>query len=221
MGEVLPLLFDEPVATAEIDPLVGAVDALLPEEASLLGQAARARQLEFQAGRHCARLAMRRVGAGGPVLRGLDRSPIWPAGIVGSIAHTRKNDRAFCGAAVARTPAVRSIGLDLEIDAPLEAKLWRRILRDAEKEWISELPEFDRGPMAMVVFSAKESVYKCQYALSGTFLEFSDVQIEPPSAGYFAATLLREAAPFRAGQRFEGRFVRHSGLVATGVTLVR
>lgn len=212
-------MFDRPAVTAEVDPLVTPLDELLPAEFDLIGRAAPQRMLEFRAGRHCARAALARLGVAGPVLRAPDRSPIWPEGVVGSIAHTRSEGRAFCGAVVARSSDVESLGLDVEFEAPLEHKLWKRILREREVEWISALPIAERGIFAMLVFSAKESVYKCQHGLSRTFLEFADVEIDLLGQGEFAATLLRAAAPFSAGTRFEGRYLRRSGLLATGVAL--
>jgi 4'-phosphopantetheinyl transferase EntD len=164
-------------------------------------------------------VALARLGVAGPVLRAPDRSPIWPDGAIGSIAHTRAKERAFCGAAVAHSSAARSLGLDVELEAPLEPKLWKRILREFEAEWISGLPDAERGFAAMVVFSAKESVYKCQHALSRTFLEFADVELDPLDNGLFSATLLRDAAPLPAGFHFSGRYVRRRGLIATGVVL--
>lgn len=219
MDRLLPSLFDAEVATAEVDPLVDPTEELLPEESALLGRAAPLRALEFRAGRHCAHVAMRRLGASGPVLRAADRSPIWPGGIVGSIAHTRKAERAFCGAAAARETSLRAIGIDVEVDQPLERKLERRILRPSETAWIETRGEDERGFWGLLVFSAKESVYKCQYALSRTFLEFSDVEILEPRDGEFSARLYRNAPPFAVGHIFEGRFARRHGIIATGVAL--
>lgn len=217
---LLSELYDAPVETAEVDPSVSPVDELLPEEAALLERAAPSRRLEFRAGRHCARLALSRLGSAGPVLRASDRSPIWPEGIVGSIAHTRTEGRAFCGAAAARADAVSALGLDVEIDAPLETKLWRRILRPAEEVWILAQPEPDRGFWAMLVFSAKEAVYKCQYPLSRQFLEFSDVELgAKPGQREFSAKLLRAAPPYETGHEFVGRYTRKSGIIASGVAL--
>ena len=217
---LLPALFDPGVETAEVDPFADPIGELVPEERALLGRAVDVRALEFRAGRHCARIAMGRLGVGGPILRAADRSPIWPTGIVGSIAHTRRERRGFCGAAVARVSAARAIGLDAEIDRPLPERLWKRILRPGEAHWISSFPESERGAWAMLVFSAKESVYKCQYAVSRVFLEFGDVELlAPHREGEFSATLLRDAPPFSAGHAFLGRYVRADGVLATGVTL--
>jgi 4'-phosphopantetheinyl transferase EntD len=214
-------LFDAPIETAEVDPFRDSIDELLPEESALIGRAVPERLLEFKAGRHCARVALGRLGGTGPVLRAEDRSPIWPPGFVGSIAHTRRLSNGFCCAAVARASVARALGLDVEFDRPLETKLWSRVLRKSEVDWITSLPDPERGHMGMLVFSAKESVYKCQHPLSGKFLEFADVEVAEPDNGEFQATLMRAAAPLPAGFVFDGRFLRRCGLVATGVVLTR
>jgi len=221
MPLLLPSLFDVEVATAEVDPFVDPTEDLLAEEGALLERAAPLRLLEFRAGRHCARVALSRLGASGPVLRAPDRSPIWPDGVVGSIAHTRNGERGFCGAAVARQALLRAIGIDVEVDVPLEPRLARRILRPDEAAWVQARDEAERGFWGLFVFSAKESVYKCQHPLSKKFLEFSDVEIAAPERhGEFSATLVREAPPFEKGHRFDGRFVRRDGIVATAVTVL-
>lgn len=220
MASLLPSLFDAEVATAEADPFADPTEDLLPEESALLERAEPLRLLEFRAGRHCARVALKQLGASGPVLRAPDRSPIWPDGVIGSIAHTRKGERGFCGAAVARKTALRAIGIDVEVDVPLDPRLARRILGPDEAAWVETLGEAERGFWGLLVFSAKESVYKCQYPLSRKFLEFSDVEVGAPGRdGEFSATLMREAPPFAKGHRFHGRFVRRDGIVATAVTV--
>jgi 4'-phosphopantetheinyl transferase EntD len=213
-------LFPDPVVTEEVDLFVDSLDELLPEEARALPSARSERFHEFRAGRHCARRALERLGSGGiPVLRADDRSPIWPSGFRGSIAHTRDATRGWCGAAVARTSAVRSVGLDAELDEPLEAKLFRRVLTDAELTWVTAEADATRGFVAKLVFSAKECVYKCQHPLSSEFLDFRDVELTPPSEGRFSAVLRRAAPPFGAGHVFEGLYARRDGFILTALTL--
>jgi 4'-phosphopantetheinyl transferase EntD len=208
------------VATEEVDPFVDELGELLPEEAEGAKNARAERLLEFRAGRHCARKALARLGLrGAPVIKAEDRSPVWPPGFVGSITHTREAGRGFCGAAVARAGAVRAVGVDAETDDVLEKKLWRRVLTRGEIEWISARPAEEQGFLGKLVFSAKESVYKCQYTLSHEFLEFAEVELAPPGDGTFTATLLVPAAPFEVGQALSGRWVRRDGYVVTAVTL--
>jgi len=217
---LLPELFGAAIVTHEVDPFLDPLSELSPEEADAARNARAERLLEFRGGRHCARVALSRLGApGGPVLRAADRSPIWPEGVVGSITHTRDRGRGFCGAAVARASVVRAVGIDAEFDEPLEKKLWRRVLTKREAAWISARPEAEQGFLGMLVFSAKESVYKCQYTLSQEFLEFAEVELEPPGDAAFRAVLRREAAPFAAGHVFSGRYVRREGYLVTGVAL--
>ena len=82
--------------------------------APILG-ASRKRQVEFLAGRHCAREALRVCApelAEMPIGSGSHREPIWPPGIVGSITHTAQ----FASVAVASRSHARAIGIDCEMD---------------------------------------------------------------------------------------------------------
>ena len=81
-----------------------------PQEGQVVAGAAEVRRIEFAAGRDLARTALRRLGVDGhALLPAKDRSPQWPAGVVGSISHTRR----LCGVAGARRGAVTSLGLDI------------------------------------------------------------------------------------------------------------
>jgi 4'-phosphopantetheinyl transferase EntD len=217
---ILSGLFGDGVITEEVDLLTDPLGELLPEERATIPRAGSARLLEFRAGRHCARAALERLGlSGSPVLRAADRAPIWPTGYVGAIAHTRAKDRGWCGAAVARASTVTALGLDAEIDEPLEHKLWERVLTPAERAFILGHPEHEQGFLAKLVFSAKECTYKCQYPRSLQFLEFADVEVTLASeSATFSAALLRSAPPWGTGQNFAGRYVRKSGVIATAVT---
>jgi 4'-phosphopantetheinyl transferase EntD len=74
---------------------------------------------------------------------------------------------------------------------------------------------------ATLLFSAKESVYKCYYPLTGAHLGFLDVEVcVDPEQRSFSARLLRADAPSALGaRRFRGRFAREDGCVWTGVAL--
>lgn len=89
------------------------------------------------------------VGPGG--------APVWPAGVFGSITHT-DDDAA---AVVATVP----IGIDFESRAAVaRVDLLATVALPSERAYDPAL-----------LFSAKESVYKCLYA--GEFLEFHDVEL--------------------------------------------
>jgi 4'-phosphopantetheinyl transferase EntD len=221
VAAVLEGLLGEGIVAVEVDLYRDSVGELSPEEAASVPRAQRDRLLEFRAGRHCAREALAALGVRAvSILRTEDRAPIWPDGIVGSITHSRARNRGWCAAAVARKTDVRSIGIDGELDEPLERKLWSRILLPSEQAFIEARADAEHGYLAKLFFSAKEAFYKCQYPISREFLEFSDVELTAdPESGSFSARLLRDALPFRAGDTFHGMHARRQGIIATAVAL--
>ena len=206
-------LVSEDVETEEVDPhSVGG--GLLPAERDAIEGAAQTRVEQFTAGRVCSRIALGRLGVAAttPIERGEDRAPVWPSGFIGSISHTD----TWCAAAVARTDTLRAIGIDLESATPLKEALWRRVCTKAERERLRELP--DSGLMGKILFSAKESVYKCQYPITTQFLGFHAVEVEIGD-GSFNAIFQQEAGRFKPGDEMVGRFLVEDGLVATACEL--
>jgi 4'-phosphopantetheinyl transferase EntD len=201
-------------ATAEM-----AEEPLHSEEAASTGRMSSDRLREFALGRACARAALGRLGAPlGPVLRGDDRAPVWPPGVVGSLSHCE----GFCGVVVARQGAILGLGLDVERDAPLSTRAAERICTPAERDHLAGLPGRSVEAWAKLVFSAKESFYKCYYPLARKRLGFRDAAVRiDPEAQRFAVELVREDAPAAAGARhFTGHFRLAPPHVLTGVTLV-
>lgn len=201
------------VETEELDPRSVSAGLVKTEQQAIEG-AAQIRIEQFTAGRVCSRAALARFGVAAttPILRSEDRAPIWPLGFVGSISHTD----SWCAAAVARSEAVRAIGIDLEPATPLQEALWRRVCTPNERDWLHDLPE--PGLSGKILFSAKESVYKCQYPLTTTFLGFHAVEIEIGD-GDFRAVFQQEAGEFQPGDVVSGRFLVEEGLVATACEL--
>lgn len=206
-------LLSDDVETEEVDPhTVGG--GLLKAEREAIEGAAQTRVEQFTAGRVCSRIALTRLGVAAttPIVRGEDRAPIWPAGFIGSISHTD----TWCAAAVARTERVRALGIDLEPATPLKEALWRRVCTKTERERLRELP--DPGLMGKILFSAKESVYKCQYPLTMQFLGFHAVELEVGD-GSFRAVFRQEAGEFKPGYEMSGRYLVEGGLVASACEL--
>jgi len=190
--------------------------SLFAEEEALVGGSTEARRREFATARTCARQALKALGLPeAPILRGAKREPCWPEGIVGSITHCR----GYRAAAVARGAVFLTLGIDAEIDEALPAGVERYVLRDEERIWLSRAP--GGVHWGRVMFSAKESVYKAWFPLTGRWLGFDDaiVRIDPRS-GTFTAELL--ADPGIPGlNRFSGRFLVEDGLVATAIAVPR
>jgi 4'-phosphopantetheinyl transferase EntD len=197
--------------------------ALLPEEEACLSpRAIPKRRREFTAGRVCARAALARLGIRDfPLLAGPDRSPVWPAGIVGSLSHCGD----YCGVAVVRRGSIVGVGLDVERARPLQGRVVEIICTDVERERLEALSDLPAGLWAMIVFSAKESTYKCCHPLMKTYLDFHDVEIDfLPEAGTFTARVLRargtDGGPALPGIRtLRGRFSWNDAHVFAGVTL--
>lgn len=216
---MIEALFPDEVVTVVATPALEG-EPLHPLEADSTGRMSAGRLREFSLGRACARRALARLGhANAPVVRGADRVPVWPEGVVGSLTHCE----GFCAVAVAPRGAIVSLGLDAEPDAPLSAGVLRRVCSESEREQLARLPGRSPEAWGKLVFSAKESFYKCYFAVARARLGFHDAEIRlDPERGRFEARLLRADAPAAAGARsFHGRFALAPPLVLTGVTLRR
>lgn len=194
------------------------LDALHPEELRRVATARPRRQAQFSTGRACAREALARLGfPPAPLPAREDRSPVWPEGVVGSISHTD----GCCAVVVGASPPWLALGLDVEGDAPLDAKLEARVCRPEERAWLAGRDDAERGALGKVFFSAKEAVYKCQHPLVGARLGFQDVALRlDPVLGVFDAEI-RAALPAEHERlrRASGRFARAGGLVLAGVAV--
>jgi 4'-phosphopantetheinyl transferase EntD len=174
---------------------------LRDEEEALIEGAVEKRQQEFRAGRHAAHTALARLNAPDlPLLRGERREPLWPAGFAGSIAHCR----GLCIAACARSNEVGGLGIDVEPLEPLPRGVGRYIHTDAEAAFIGENP--GTYPERLI-FSAKESLYKCYYPLVQRFFGFQAVTLtfDLQHGRYRFTPTEQSEISFPAG-RFEGRF---------------
>ncbi|MEU5595732.1 4'-phosphopantetheinyl transferase superfamily protein [Streptomyces sp. NPDC020298] len=198
---------------------------LYPEEAALMTRAVAKRRREFSAVRACARLAMEKLGVPAqPVLTGESGAPRWPDGLVGSMTHSDD----YCAAALARAADLASLGIDAEPHEALPGEIVSYVFLPAESDRLRRLagqrPEvhWDR-----ILFSAKESVYKAWFPLTGQWLDFSEADIEivpepgPGPQGRLHAELL-VPGPWVGGRRvgrFEGRWTIRRGVVTTAVVV--
>ncbi|WP_137992768.1 4'-phosphopantetheinyl transferase family protein [Streptomyces vilmorinianum] len=193
--------------------LAGAL--LFPEEETAVARAVPKRRREYATTRHCARIALRRLGhAPAPVLRGPNREPLWPEGVVGALTHCD----GYRAAAVAWAGApIASLGIDAEPHLPLPDGVRETVTRPEELPHLAELaarePEvhWDR-----LLFSAKESVYKAWFPLARSWLDFEDATLRfTPSRRTFEASLHR-TGPLTA---VRGRWLIEGGLVVTSVVV--
>ncbi|WP_060509225.1 4'-phosphopantetheinyl transferase [Pseudomonas sp. NBRC 111124] len=167
------------------------------------------RQAEYLAGRVCARAALQRLD-GRDYIPGTheDRSPIWPAGIHGSITH----GKGWAAAVVAADGACRSLGLDQEalLDDARAERLMNEILTPAERE------RLDRSQLGLTVtltFSLKESLFKALYPLTRQRFYFEHAEVLAWSAdGLARLRLLTDLSPeWQHGAAVEGQFCLQDG----------
>jgi 4'-phosphopantetheinyl transferase EntD len=184
-------------------------EPLWSAELSAAGRMSAKRLREFSVGRHCARTALARLGHAPAALPvGPGRAPVWPAGIIGSISHTAE----IAIAAVARQAQLRSLGIDVESADPLEPSLLELVCRDEERAALA-VSDLEPGLGAKLVFSAKESVYKCLWPLTGVFLEFHalGIRMDPVTSRFTAYSEDPRIAETLAMTR--GRYRRVGGLL--------
>lgn len=192
----------------------GALD-VLPEERAVVAHAVEKRQREFLQGRTCARRALRELGIDGwPLVPGARREPRWPPGVVGAITHTG----GFVAAAAARRAPGHALGIDAEQRRPLPDGVASMVATGAERRWCAA--QDDGVPWETVLFSAKESVYKAWFPLTGAWLGYLDADLVlDPATGGFDVAALRRDAPGPAAARFSGRFTVTPDLVLTAVVV--
>ncbi len=191
--------------------IADAYPPLPPAERATTGRMSSGRLQEFLAGRAHARIVLQSLGLGvgldTPVVPvGADRAPLWPQGFVGSISHAGK----LVLAVAAPCTLLRALGVDLEPGLPLERELLNRVCRPEEVTRLSASPEPLR--QAKLIFSAKESVYKCVAPLMGIFLEFADLEILfDGEQGQFCARGHGPAASLIGPDTVTGRFADAGG----------
>lgn len=193
------------------------VEPLFPQEESAIANAVDRRRREFTTVRACARTALARLGVPpAPIVPGRRGAPGWPVGVVGSLTHCD----GYRAAVVARSGHAAAIGIDAEPHDPLPQLVLAAIALPQERIRLARLAEsasqvcWDR-----LLFSAKESVYKAWFPLTGHWLDYDQAEITFYPVGRFTAELFAEGAVLGARQptHFEGRWLAGDRLVITAI----
>jgi len=180
---------------------VGQPVLLAPEEEILVAKAAGKRKRDFALGRTCARLALEQLGFSGAVIgKAEDGAPCWPAGVVGSITHTK----GYAAALVAEARDVGGLGVDAERVGGVTQDLWPRLFNAAERTYLSSLDGAAQMLAATLFFSAKESCYKA-WAMKGG-LPFGEIDVIQQSDAFTATW---------SGKSLPGRYVVKGDLMIT------
>lgn len=205
-GSLAAALFESHTATDETFGNRTDLELFGQEEATL-AHASPERLAEFRTARSCAREALRMLGeATTSIPVGVDRAPVWPAGIVGSITHCV----GYRAAVVAKREHVLAVGVDAEPDAPLPPGVAEATLTAGETAATRDLPagiNWDR-----LLFSAKEAIFKLQ------------TQLGP--APHIAITEVHADGTIQTTSglsdvHIDARWVAGSGLIVTAATARR
>ena len=134
------------------------------------------RRDEFTLGRICAHRALSRFGLESePILRNSEtREPCWPNSVWGSISHSA----GFAAVAVGLKKEINGIGIDLEsFSSSLDIKISRHVCVASELEWLESLKIKQARRALRIIFSAKESIFKCLYPRTKTYFSFKDAEV--------------------------------------------
>jgi len=174
-NEIITELFPDSVSGL-ILPIGDYLSHLKPNEFETIHKASDKRKFEFSTGRWCAKKILAGYGLGDiTILSGKNREPNWPEGFVGSISHCKD----LCGAVVANNKTIKSIGFDVETRKELKNDIARIVCTNSEKKWIRKQTFSTYNNLIILLFSLKESVYKCVYQNQKIKLSFKDVTIHP------------------------------------------
>jgi len=175
---------------------VGDEHALLAEEAGPFERSAVHVRRASGAARIVARALLHRLGHEMTALpKSLGGAPIWPKGVLGSLAH----DSRVAVAAVGASENLEGVGIDVEPAEILPADLLHLVTTPRERARIESDPYRGR-----LFFVAKEAAYKAVYPLDHAFLGHHDVEVD----------LANQQATLRNGRVVELRFCISTHLVA-------
>ncbi len=178
------------------------------------------RRLEHLIGRDLSSHLMRQLadrdgvaplGIDGEVGRGPHGEPVFPSGVVGSIAHAAGS---VVAAVAARRSGVLSIGVDIHPAEPLSRAV--ADLVGGPREFRGAPVLASSGLAASVLFSAKESVFKAWFPLTGTWLEFEDVLIRVRDDGTLKVDRPATPGAWRGGWQVSGGMIRSAATITWG-----
>ena len=176
------------------------------------------RRDEFSLGRYCARRALSKFEMESvPILRNTEsREPFWPKTVRGSITHTE----GFAAAAVGMTKDVSGIGIDLEsLSKVVDFNIRRHVCVEKEQKFLESLNDKQANQYLRIIFSAKESIFKCFFPISKTYLSFKDAEIIIDKKNSEFSFLLTKACTgiTSAGFQHSGRFSINNDLLLTSI----
>lgn len=148
---------------------------LYPQEIKLISpRAVQKRRVEFCLGRSAAHSALKKLNiCNFPVLKGINNEPLWPRGIVGAISHCD----GIALAAVASKEKAAGIGIDIElVNQKIIGGIAKEVCTIRELNWVNKKND-EKLERTLMIFSAKESIFKAFFPITNVFLNFLDAEL--------------------------------------------
>ncbi|WP_202362295.1 4'-phosphopantetheinyl transferase family protein [Mesorhizobium sp. 131-3-5] len=143
---------------------------LLPEEARSIPARQPAMRLASGAARWIAHRLLADIGITDvAIMRAPSGAPVWPDGIIGSLAH----DDDMAVAAVAPVGGIVSLGIDVEPAEPLPDDIFAIVATGADR-----IGAADARLAGRILFCAKEAVYKAAFPLDREVLGYEDIAVD-------------------------------------------
>ena len=151
-----------------------------------------ARKKEFLLGRSALNQSLFRMDQSFDLYPTFSRNslPLLPMNVVGSISH--KMSQAY--AASAYKADYRSLGVDIEF-SKIATLMGKKILSSTEFELIDDEEDGKSAKLALI-FSSKESFFKCAYPLVKTFFSFDALVVKKINAESIDFELNLKKCPF-------------------------
>jgi len=143
---------------------------------NILEQSVNIRKAEFLAGRFCASKCLSELNITDfEIKTDKNRCPLWPAGLNGSITHSKSTAIA----AVSAQPSVLGVGIDIEdiFSSIAISEIKEQVLFGNEFS-LFDASEVSRKVLFSLVFSIKESFFKAAYPSTGYYFDFDAVRID-------------------------------------------
>lgn len=100
---------------------------------------------------------------------------VWPPGYLGSLSHKEGHVALACGP----DDTLKGVGVDIELEKKYPRRLEKTVLSYREIDLISDLAhtEHERNFFFLIIFSAKESLFKCLFPLTQRMFYFHDASV--------------------------------------------
>lgn len=148
-------------------PVHDAFSYLKPDEAATVQKAVDKRRNEYSTGRWLAHQALDTLQfPADSLLSGPNREPLWPKGVIGSIAHNDQHAVVM----ISSHPLLEGLGIDLEKKGRVDEPLVQKILTQREQASLDDIDP-------TLLFSAKEAVYKLLFPIVRKYVGFQDIEI--------------------------------------------